>query len=297
MSRITVTNKGRLLQQELLKDVVEESFTLKQRDTASLDWTESSMMTTKSPQKGKTPRKLEGVILGQMTINETIKCELQDLDNENISKNQIVSEELVNNKFLQAKIAKLNTALNKESFMVSTPKKSEKLPLSLPQITQTLDRGYGSNNYTDSTHNMSYQSRAGSQAALEYTDRFGVDQYPKILYYESTITRLIERHNDNKKKFLKTAKQVLDNFDKKIRQHHDQNHKPPELLESMREKNPDAVDVLLRSTRSQFRKNNRLNTYWKEKYQPYQARYSDLTTKRFENHMAGVRHFKNEAKL
>lgn len=144
---------------------------------------------------------------------------------------------------------------------------------------------------------MSYQSRAGSQAALEYTDRFGVDQYPKILYYESTITRLIERHNDNKKKFLKTAKQVLDNFDKKIRQHHDQNHKPPELLESMREKNPDAVDVLLRSTRSQFRKNNRLNTYWKEKYQPYQARYSDLTTKRFENHMAGVRHFKNEAKL
>jgi len=293
MSRITVTNKGRLLQQELWKDLAEESFSMKQRDTANLDFTETSIITAKTPKKGKTPKKLEGVILSQMTINETIKCELQDLDNENASKNHLVNEELVSNKFLQTKIAKLNTALNKESVM-STPKKSEKLPLSLPQITQTLERNY---NYTDSIHNTSYHSKGASQNAIEYTDRFGVDQYPKILYYESAITRLIERHTHNKKKFLKTAKQVLDNFDKKNRQVHDQNHKPPELLESMRASNPDAVDVLLRNTRSQFRKNNRLNTYWKEKYQPYQARYSGMTTKRFEDHMTGVRHLREEIKL
>jgi len=277
MSRIVVTDKGRLLQNEIRKDVISDTFAIKHRDTANFDSFADNTMLMKTPKK-KAPAKLfEGGILGHLTINETIKKELAPLEDEEGVNAMLKEAGIENNKFLQAKVNKLNQQLFKNA---PSSTKAGTTILTIPQTLQQvgLEKNYG---YTD--HNISMHSRGASQGQVgEMTDRFGVDQYPKIVNYESSISRLIERHIDNKKKMLRTAKQVLENYDKKIRSLTDQNHKPPELLESLRAHNPDAVDVLLRNTRSNFRKMKRIDNYYQEKYKPFQEKSSDLMTKRFQ---------------
>jgi len=274
MSRIVITDKGRLLQSELKKEVEKDTFSLKHRDTATFDsFAADNTFANRTPKKKPIAKLFEGGILGHLTINETIKKELAPLEDEEGTNTMIMETGSGNNKFLQAKLNKLNTELLKNSPMSKKPAGTTTI-FTLPQIGSS---------FGNMEHNISLHSRGISQGHLqgELTDRFGVDQYSKILHYESSISRLIERHIDNKKKILRTAKQVLENYDKKIRSLTDQNHKPPELLESLRADNPEAVEVLLRNTRSKFRKMKRIDNYYQQKYKPFQERYNDMMTKRF----------------
>lgn len=109
--------------------------------------------------------------------------------------------------------------------------------------------------------------------------------YPKKIHYESSINRLVEKHLLNEQKMLKTAKRVLENYEKRIQTIEAENHKPPMLLETLKEKNPDAVEVLMRNTKLEFRKKLRLDNYYQQKYQPYQTKFQDYQTKKVATHM------------
>ena len=279
MSRIVLTSTGRNLQKEILKEIGDDTYTIKQRDTANSNSLADTSLASKDQTKIQNHKRTSNWLFKQTTINEQIRRNLEHLDDEDPSTHNAFSIDYSNNKFLQAKIAKLNNQLNKDN-----PYRKKSEFLCLPPIS-----GNGQSISPRGSSPMDISANYSVRGSADLSDQFVMDQQHKVLHYESSITRLMEKHLLNEKQILKTANQVLKNYDRRLQIISDQNHKPPELLESLREKNPEAVEVLLRNTNSNFRKQKRLSNYAKKKFQPYQNRFSDLTTKRFKTHLDTIR--------
>ncbi len=281
-SRIIVTEKGQALRKEIEKEFNKDKFSLKRIDTATYNSLNEPISLLRTPKKESKVEVYEG-IFGHLTINETIKRDLSPYDEQDVTKMLTLETDFADNTFLKAKVGKLNRILNKS---VPNSRRNEATTfLTLPNaktVTERSSRVFDANT-------MSINSRGGNNTTMRNADTFRPDLYPKIMQCEMGITKLLERHVENKKRMLNTAKQVLENYEKKVHSVTDQNHKPPELLESLRADNPEAVDILLRNTQSKFRMQDRLHNYHKQKFQPYQRKYSDMSTKRFQNHLNSVR--------
>lgn len=294
MSRIVVTNKGRLLQNELLKEGQNDSFILQQRDTAPYESFLEPSTYRVSP-RSQTIKKKEPEVLHVLTINENIKKELEPLEEESYTSRTDLSMQYANSKFLQEKIAKINNNLNKN---LLTPKGGEYIGITLPHIPTSNILKNESSRYRNSSaaidHNTSAFSVKTSLQGSDMVDKFGVNHYNKLLHYESSINRLVERHIHNEKQALKTAKKVLENYGKRVYDLTNQNLKPPEFLDGLKEKNPEAVEVLMRNTNFKFRKEKRINHYYQQKYEPYQSRYRSMETKRYAEQIQSIRQRKGE---
>lgn len=285
MSRITVTDKGRLLQSELIGDVTEGSFTSRQHEQVSYITMIDNGFSLKKSRTKSTQNRGE-LFPKHLTINEEIKKNLEFLEDKPGKEKTPLQLDLYNNPYLISKLTKMQQNALKGS---PTTRRSEPGSITLPPILSA--RGshvskfaasrdpYGSNSPRDS---MNIQDEIDQSSVLTMS-------YPKKIHYESSINRLVEQHLLNEKKMLKTAKKVLENYDKRVHAIESENHKPPVLLETLQKKNPEAVEILMRNTKQEFRKKARLDNYWQQKYQPYQSRFQDYQTKKVANRMEEIR--------
>jgi len=292
MSRITVTERGRKLQKEIMQELLDKSnHSLKKKGSPSnnnsLDT--SKIRSPRSASDKRAPKNNDTNSNFHLTIHQSIVKELSYLESEdNYRTSKIKLPELTDHKYLQAKVEKMVKDLNK-SLKPTSKIDSSSLPL-LSTIQQQSSQLSSKNiGIIDQSSNLQTSYLGNSTRFNPDADKFMVSQHYKLLHIESTIAKMIERHNESQKKILETATKVLTNFEKKKKKIIDDNHKPPVFLESIQEENADAIDVLMRKTNSHFRKRKRLAQYWRDKYETAWDRYDDMKTAKFENILAEVR--------
>ena len=282
MSRVTVTDKGRLLQSELMGEVIEGSFISRPREHDSYISVIDNGFTLKQPKmKSKSTQKRGELFPKHLTINEEIKKNLEFLDVKPGEKSPLKLD-LYNNPYLINKLTKMNQNMYKSP----TTRRSEPGSVTLPPILSA--RGSHMSRISGSIdQNASYSPR--ESMLPDEIDQSVMVNSPQKIHYESSINRLVEKHLLNEQKMLKTAKQVLENYGKRVQTIDAENHKPPMLLETLKQKNPEAVEILMRNTKLEFRKKLRLDNYWQQKYQPYQSRFQDYQTKKVADRMQQIR--------
>lgn len=292
MARIAVTQKGRNLMAELAKDTEDDSFIMEKRDTILYIPETQTTINSKLTSRNSPNKKLAEVIPRHPTINQNIKRDLESLalDDDSTANINSLNNLYANSNFLKNKLAKITNSTSTPNMSVG---KADPSSLILPTITT----GRGSVNRTSVnilTGDASFSLHGATPTFSENTDRFGVNLYPKLRQYECKAARLIEKHIANEKEMLKTARRVLETYNKRAQELNADTTKAPDFMEGLREKNPEAVDVLLRQTNSLFRKNRRIATYWEQKYKPCQTKYRDITTKRFQAQLERIHERRTE---
>ena len=296
MARIAVTQKGRNLMAELAKEAQDDSFTMEQRDTVTYIPETLTTLNQKLTSRTSINKKLGEVIPRHPTINQNIKHNLESLslDDESTANINSLNMYYANSNFLKNKLAKITNGTSMPNMSIG--KTSDSSSIVLPTITtgrESVNRT-SVNLLTGVTGDTSF-SLHGASPIGEYTDKFRVDLYPKLRQYECKAARLVEKHIANKKEMLRSARKVLDTYNKRAQELNEDTPKAPDFMEGLREKNPEAVDVLLRQTNSLFRKNRRIAAYWEQKYKPCQVKYRDITTKRFQAQLERIQERRAEA--
>jgi hypothetical protein len=288
MSRITVTERGRKMQKDILQEFADKSNLSPKKKESPNSLNTSKIKSPRSSSAGHNSRTLDVHNEKNLTIHQTIVRDLSHLESEdNYRSPKIRLPEIAEHKYLKIKAEKILKDLNK-SLKPSEKLDSSSLPL-LTTLQHTSNISSKHIGIIDHSSHLQSSYLGNSTRFMPESDKFMVSQHYKLLHLESTIAKMVERHQESQKKILDTATKVLTNFEKSRKKVIDDNHKPPVFLESIQEENADAIEVLMRKTNSHFRKRKRIAQYWRGKYEPDWDKYDDMKTEKFAHTLADVR--------
>lgn len=277
-ARITVTEHGRAIQREMVRAfLMNNSF--QSNDSRAKDSSSSpqnfgemgSLQRHTNPvvdRKNNILLSGEGLNLNSSRIQSSFRSKSRD---ENIKLPRIeFSQELDNNPFIKQKLDKMNEYISK---FESRKDKSQNFADNLTYLASS-ENSYIQNNIHDQsiTHQITVRN--------DMYDRVMVKNYAKWLHAESEAEMLLKRHESNIKKMQKIQTEVQKRCINQKKFKDEENHKPPALLDDIRENNPSAIEALQRETQAFKRKFRRIREKVKSKYEPTWNQFQDLSKKK-----------------
>ena len=294
MSKIVITEKGKKIQRELLK----EQFSLDllhpnpYLETNTLDHSQNrslSKIITLSRHEGDLSKsvanhKLSTILNEGNTINVANQYGYSSSFSQ--KKKDPSHESLDNNPYVKKRIKELARDMLKELSEKNLKYKSIDVPsLNSGQRQDTSFLHFSSispsSTITGNLQNSYEYDEIINQTNDTVKNQFMVKNHFQLLHIESSIEKMLDRYKFNKRKLEDVEKKVLLKHENKKRNITEKNHKPPEFLEEIKQNNPEAIEILARKTNAPLRFKKRLGQIIKKEYQPYWDYFGGRATKQF----------------
>jgi len=277
-TRITVTERGRALQKEMMRDLkLETSFQSNRSGGKGNSFSPPQTLQSHRTNNGLISRRdfvylsVPTTGLDSSRINRSFRSKSKDADFVKLPRIEFRSD-LDQNPFVKKKLEKMNRNIEKLETRNET-KYQKTAADNLPYLMNT-DNSYAYTNIYD--HSISNQTSTRN----DLNDKLVVRNYVKMLHRETEVETLLKRHQKNLDTMEKIQEEVHKKYRKLKRFEEEENHKPPALLDDIRHKYPEAVDALHRETNFFNRKVGRVREKAKEKYQPFWSNFQDLSRKK-----------------
>lgn len=178
---------------------------------------------------------------------------------------------LEQNPFIRSKVTKLNREI--ERLELQTEK-------SFKEHTETVSHllPSDSRNILPSMHDQSLVIQMPDRPSLQ--DKFMVRHYVKMLHAESEVEKIVKRHEKNMLMMKRIEEEVQKRYRKMKAFQDEEDHKKPELLDDIREEHADAIAALQKQTFYGQRKQERIKLKTVAKYRDVWNKFQDLGKKK-----------------
>lgn len=275
-TRITVTERGRALQREMMKELkLDTSFQSNRSGGRISSFSPPQTLPSHRTAHGLASRRdfmhlSVPTGLDSSRINRSFRSKSKDTEFVKLPRIEF-RPDMNQNPFVQKKLEKMNR--NIEKLETRNDKLQKSSADNLPYLLNTEN----SLAYTN-IYDQSYSNQNSTRNDLN--DKLVVRNYVKMLHRETEVETLMKRHQKNLDTMEKIQEEVHKKYRKLKRFEEEENHKPPALLDDIRHRYPEAVDALHRETNFFNRKVGRVREKAKDKYQPFWNHFQDLSRKK-----------------
>ena len=275
--RITVTERGRQLQRELMKELKTDSQMylsprIGQSHSPRLSEPPyNSVLSNRGPlandrshfspphESSYMSRGYDGSFRSRTKEDEYVRLPRIDF-----------KPELEQNPFLKKKMAKINNDITKLEMKPDKASRTESTPLLVNMETS----------YIPSMGGYDQSINTANTRRTELDDKHTIRSYVKMLHRESEIETLLKRHQKNLNTIARTQQRVEKKYNNLKKSEEDEKSKPPAFLEQIQQHNPSAIEALHRTTNYDTRRFGRVNGRVKKVYESYWNHFQDLSRKK-----------------